>query len=185
MAYEATQVWARDNGERADFYEQALKRAQELKQKLKTQPQFVKGSEMPWEFTRHGKIKHLLNEHLDTRARCVDIYVQEIPPGGRSGKHRHMADEYIFVTEGKGYDIHSDMDIVLKEKYYWVAQDPVRYEWEAGDMIYVPINSIHQHFNSDAKQPAYLISMQNRMFKYMGYDDLEQLEDAPDYKPHQ
>ena len=182
-AIRTTRIW-QDTGKSADFYSQALEELKELKNKIKTQPQYVKSSQMPWEYTPQGKIKHLLNEHLDTRARCVDIYLQEIPPGGRSGKHRHMADEYVFVTGGRGHDIHWDMSIVLKDKYYWVPQkEGAEYEWVEGDIVYIPINTIHQHFNADAKKPAYIISMQNRIFKSMGYDYLSRLEDAPDYLP--
>ena len=50
-------------------------------------------------------------------------------------------------------------------------------------MIYVPPNTIHQHFNGEADQPARLISVINRIFKASGLNDLEQIEDAPEYDP--
>src|SRR5947207_7074549 len=56
-----------------------------------------------------------------------------------------------------------------------------RYEWEVGDVIYIPPNTIHQHFNADPRRPARLISATNRIYKYCGLNDLEQLEDAPEY----
>ena len=58
-----------------------------------------------------------------------------------------------------------------------------RYEWEAGDVIYIPPNTIHQHFNGDAAKPARLISAINRIYRHSGLNDLEQLEDAPEYAP--
>jgi hypothetical protein len=58
-----------------------------------------------------------------------------------------------------------------------------RYEWEAGDVIYIPPNTASQHFNSDPDKPARLISAVNRIFKAAGLNDLEQLEDAPEYRP--
>jgi hypothetical protein len=58
-----------------------------------------------------------------------------------------------------------------------------RYEWEAGDVIYIPPNTIHQHFNADPKRPVRLISATNRIYKYCGLNDLEQLENAPEYDP--
>lgn len=183
MPFEAVKRWAQDNGKRVDHYAQALARAHEWRKKNITQLQYSKFSEMPWEFSRHGKIKHLLNEHMDIRARTVDLYMQELPPGGRSGKHRHMADEVLYILEGKGYDMHWDMDLLLKDKYYWIPRkEGVKYEWEEGDLVYIPVNTIHQHFNADPTKPARFLSMSNRMFKYMGYDDLEQIEDAPDHK---
>jgi uncharacterized RmlC-like cupin family protein len=56
-----------------------------------------------------------------------------------------------------------------------------RYEWEAGDVIYIPPNTIHQHFNADPDRPARLISAINRVYKNSGLNDLEQIEDAPEY----
>ena len=72
----------------------------------------------------------------------------------------------------------------ITDTYHWVPQAEVkRYEWEAGDVIYIPPNTIHQHFNASQDQPARLISAINRIFKASGLNDLEQLEDAPEYDP--
>ncbi len=58
-----------------------------------------------------------------------------------------------------------------------------RFEWEAGDVIYIPPMTIHQHFNGDARRPARLISCTNRIYKNSGLNDLEQIENAPEYDP--
>jgi len=50
-------------------------------------------------------------------------------------------------------------------------------------VIYIPPNTIHQHFNASADKPVRLISAINRIYKYCGLNDLEQLEDAPEYDP--
>ena len=86
------------------------------------------------------------------------------------------------MLEGKGYDLHQDCDVEITDTYHWKAQDVVqRFEWEAGDVIYIPPNTIHQHFNADPERPARLISAINRIFKNSGLNDLEQMEDAPEY----
>ena len=54
---------------------------------------------------------------------------------------------------------------------------------EAGDVIYIPPNTIHQHFNADPDRPVRLISAVNRIFKNSGLNDLEQIEDAPEFDP--
>src|SRR5229473_3267391 len=56
-----------------------------------------------------------------------------------------------------------------------------RWEWEAGDVIYIPPNTIHQHFNASGEKPVRLVSAINRIYKYCGLNDLEQIEDAPEY----
>jgi len=144
----------------------------------------VHPEEMPWEMSRQGILKHLLNAGMNTRMETVDAYMEIIPPGSRSGKHRHLAEECVYVLEGRGYDLHQDCDVEITDTYHWKPQDEVkRYEWEAGDVIYIPPNTIHQHFNADAERPVRLISATNRIYKQVGLNDLEQLEDAPEYDP--
>jgi quercetin dioxygenase-like cupin family protein len=144
----------------------------------------VHPEDMPWEMARQGILKHLLNEQLNTRMETVDAYMQIIPPGSRSGRHRHLAEECLYVLEGRGYDLHQDCDVEITDTYHWKPQAEVkRYEWEAGDVIYIPPNTIHQHFNADPARPVRLVSAINRIYKYCGLNDLEQLEDAPEYDP--
>jgi len=144
----------------------------------------VHPGEMPWELSRQGLLKHLINESMNTRMETVDAYMQIVPPGSKSGKHRHLAEECLYVLEGVGYDLHQDCDVEITDEYFWKPQDKVsRWEYEAGDVIYVPPNTIHQHFNADLERPLRLISCINRIFKQCGLNDLEQIEDAPEYRP--
>jgi len=144
----------------------------------------VRPADMPWEMARQGLLKHLINEEMNTRMETVDAYMQVIPPGSRSGKHRHLAEECLYVLEGRGYDLHQDCDVEITDTYHWKPQAEVRrYDWEAGDVVYVPPSTIHQHFNADPHQPVRLISVTNRIYKYCGLNDLEQIEDAPEYDP--
>jgi quercetin dioxygenase-like cupin family protein len=145
----------------------------------------VRPEDMPWEMSRQGLLKHLLNEQMNTRMETVDAYMQVIPPGSRSGKHRHLAEECLYVVEGHGYDLHQDCDVEIIDRYEWRPQAEIkRYQWEAGDVIYIPPSTIHQHFNGDPRRPARLISCANRIYKNCGLNDLEQIEDAPEYDPN-
>src|SRR5437879_6923752 len=140
--------------------------------------------EMPCEMSRQGLLKHLLNEQMNTRMETVDAYMQIVPPGSRSGRHRHLAEECLYVVEGRGYDLHQDCDVEITDTYHWKPQAEVkRWEWEAGDVIYIPPNTIHQHFNASGDKHVRVISAINRIFKASGLNDLEQLEDAPEYDP--
>lgn len=144
----------------------------------------VKPAEMPWELARQGILKHLLNEQMNTRMETVDAYMQIIPPGSRSGKHRHLAEECLYVLEGKGYDLHQDCDVEITDTYHWKPQAEIkRYAWQAGDVIYIPPNTIHQHVNANPDKPVRLISAINRIYKRCGLNDLEQIENAPEYEP--
>jgi quercetin dioxygenase-like cupin family protein len=180
MPRQEAQRW--NLGELTDSaYERALKRSKERQQKQEASKKVIKAEEMPWDHSRQGRLKHMAQEDLGLRWETMDIYMQEIPPGSRSGKHRHMAEECLFVLEGRGYDLHWDPSIELKDRYYWkFTKEPSKWEWEEGDVVYIPPNTIHQHFNANPDKPARFISAQNRIYRWAGYDDLEQLEDAPE-----
>ncbi len=183
MAWDESSVWI--TGEINDpLYQNMLDDASSAPERNAKRNKVVTAEEMPWEMSRQGLLKHLLNEQMNTRMETVDAYMQIIPPGSHSGKHRHLAEECLYVLEGHGYDLHQDCDIEITDEYFWKPQEEIkRFEWEAGDIIYVPPNTIHQHFNGDSDRPARLISSTNRIFKHSGLNDLEQIEDAPEYKP--
>lgn len=183
MAWGESRTWL--SGEVNDpIYELLLQDAAEAPVRNAGRRKVITPQEMPWEMSRQGILKHLLNERMNTRMETVDAYMQIIPPGSRSGKHRHLAEECLYVLEGRGYDLHQDCDVEITDTYHWKAQDEVqRFEWVAGDVIYVPPNTIHQHFNADPARPVRLISCINRIYKHCGLNDLEQIEDAPEYRP--
>lgn len=139
----------------------------------------VLAEDQPFEESPDGLIKHLVHEKLNTRECCVDAYMQFLDPGKNTGKHRHMWEEIIFVLEGSGYDLHWDVKFDCMETYSWEwEEEPKRNEWKRGDFIYVPPYSIHQHFNSGEGE-ARLIVISNRIIKKMGFNWLDQIENAP------
>jgi quercetin dioxygenase-like cupin family protein len=167
-------------------YEDLLDDAATAAERNADRPKVIKSSQMPWENAPDGLLKHIVNEGMNTRAETVDAYMQVIPPGSRSGKHRQLAEQACYVIEGRGYDIHMDCDLSIPdgEKYMWVPDgDEKRFEWEAGDCIYVPPNTIVQHFNADETRPARLAVITNRIYRKSGLNDLEQIENAPEYDP--
>jgi len=183
MAWSESKAWLRGTAS-GKLYQGLLDDAQAAPVRNAKRKKLVHPEDMPWEMARQGLLKHLLNEQMNTRMETVDAYMQVIPPGSRSGKHRHLAEECLYVLEGRGYDQHQDCDVEITDTYHWKPQDEVkRYEWEAGDVIYIPPNTIHQHFNADPERPVRLISVINRIYKKFGLNDLEQLEDAPEYDP--
>jgi quercetin dioxygenase-like cupin family protein len=183
MPWGETNAWLRGTSNQ-NLYQHLLDDAAQAPARNARRKKIITPEEMPWEMARQGILKHLLNEQMNTRMETVDAYMQIIPPGSRSGKHRHLAEECLYVLEGRGYDLHQDCDVEITDTYHWKPQDEIkRFEWEAGDVIYIPPNSIHQHFNADPDRPVRLISAINRIYKNSGLNDLEQIEDAPEYRP--
>ncbi len=183
MAWGETSVWL-DGTDNHALYQNMLDDAETAPDRDAKRKKIITPTEMPWEMSRQGILKHLINEQMNTRMETVDAYMQIIPPGSCSGKHRHLAEECLYVLEGHGYDLHQDCDLESTDDFHWKPQEAVqRFDWQAGDIIYVPPNTIHQHFNADPDRPARLISSINRIFKHCGLNDLEQIEDAPEYQP--
>lgn len=183
MAWDESKSWLNGN-EQGQYYQGLLDDAEQMPARNSKRHKVVHPENMHWEMARQGLLKHLLNESMNTRIETVDAYMQIIPPGSKSGKHRHLAEECVYILEGRGYDLHQDCDVEITDTYHWKPQDEIkRYEWEAGDVVYIPPNTIHQHFNADPDRPVRMISSINRIFKYCGLNDLEQLENAPEFDP--
>ncbi len=183
MAWDETGSWLEGNANER-LYQRLLDDSQDANSRNSRRKKIVRPDDMPWEMSRQGLLKHLINENMNTRMETVDAYMQIIPPGSSSGKHRHLAEECVYVIEGKGYDLHQDSDCEIGDVFEWVINPEVkRFEWESGDVIYIPPNTVHQHFNADPAKPARFISCTNRIFKQIGLNTLEQFEDSPDYDP--
>ncbi len=141
----------------------------------------VKPSDTRWENTRDGRVRVMTSRaRTDVRAWSVDVYQQAIAAGGRSAKHWHMADEILYVISGRGHSLHWEVAAEIGERYVArIAKEPTRWEFAAGDLVYVPHNTVHQHSNDDPSGPLLVLSAQNRLFKLLGYDSVVYVEDAP------
>ena len=66
-----------------------------------------------------------------------------------------MADEVLYVLDGDGYSLHWEVEAEIAEKYYArIAKEPTRHEFRKGDTIYVPQNTVAQHFAADGHAAA-------------------------------
>ena len=141
----------------------------------------VKSNEGARQLTEHGFIRVLTTDAV--RLFSVDLYEQDIPPSSRSSRHWHMADEVLYVLSGSGHSLHWGVDAEITDKYHArVERRPTRHDIESGDTLYIPSNTVHQHFSDDGSEPLRLLSAQNRIFKLVGYDNVVTLEPAPEYK---
>lgn len=164
---------------KCNYYDEQLLDVKQSQDHQKTLMHVLKADQLPWEKSRQGKLKHLINRKMDTVMKGIEAYIQELPPGGHSGKHRHMGEEVLFILEGKGHDMHWDVDVEIQEKYIWkVDSEGKRFDWEESDIVYIPPNTVHQHFNDDLRKPARFISAMSSIYNSLGYNDVEQIEDA-------
>ena len=74
-------------------------------------------------------------------------------PGEKTKAHRHTSSSIYHVFKGRGATIIDDM----------------RYEWDAGDSLSVPLWRFHRHENT-FDQPAILFVMNNKpLLNALGY----------------
>ncbi|MGH6656334.1 MAG: cupin domain-containing protein [Actinocrinis sp.] len=135
-----------------------------------------------WETTALGRVRVMNSAaQTDHRQFSVDVYEAKVPAGSRTGRYWKMADEILYVLDGEGYSLHWEVEAEIADKYYArVAKEPTRHEFKKGDTLYIPQNTIAQHFAADGT-PLHFISVQNRVFKHLGYDTVHYFEDAPEY----
>lgn len=166
----------------AGYYQEALDEASDRPARDRGRRKVIRAHELPWENSPHGLLKHLANAQMDLRIETIDAYMQVIPPGSRSGRHRQLAEQAFYVLEGRGYDMHVDCDVEITDTYHWRPQDlEQRFDWEAGDVVYVPPNTISRHYNADRERVARIVVVTNRIYRQCGLNDLEQVENAPEY----
>ena len=98
---------------------------------------------------------------------CVEAYMQFIKPGERSGKHRHMWEEVIFVAEGSGYDLHWDLKFDCLDEFEWEWADRAEaVRMEARRLHLCP--AVHHPPAFRQRREARLIVISNRIVKEMG-----------------
>ncbi|HXG36625.1 MAG TPA: cupin domain-containing protein, partial [Dehalococcoidia bacterium] len=120
-----------------------------LREKMGNSPVVLKGKDATTEATRQGYVTWLLSpEDFDEGKACVPgwrmfIHTIHTSPDGitTSGQHRHQGGLGLFAIEGEGYTV----------------VDGVRFDWQAGDFIMLPIKPngcVHQHFSRRPGEPA-------------------------------
>lgn len=173
---------ARLGAEEVSFYADAIKQSADFREEYASRLKVVKADQMPFENSPDGRIKHIINEKMDTAEQCVDAYMQFLDPGKASGKHRHLSEEIMFILEGSGYDLHWDVKFECIEEFHWEWEtEPKKFEWKAGDFVYIPPFVSHQHFAADDGE-ARFICITSRIVKAMGFDWFDQLETVEGYK---
>lgn len=164
------------------FYADALEASKRFREEYPNRMNVVKHDEMPLERSADGLIKHIINERMDTKECCLDIYMQFIPATGSTGTSRHLTEEVAFVIEGTGFDLHYDVKFECKEKFVWEWDTtPKRFDWGPGDFIYIPPYCAHKRFNTSDVE-ARVVVMNSRIMKSIGLDWFDQLEPAAGFE---
>ncbi len=173
---------AREGAPEVNFYQEALKASQEFRREYKERMNVVKWNEMPMERSADGLIKHIINERMNTKECCIDIYMQFIAANEATGTSRHLTEEVAFVIEGTGHDLHYDVHFDCKDEFVWQWDTkPKTFEWGPGDFIYIPPYVAHKRVNTSNVE-ARVVVCNSRIMKAIGLDWFDQLEPAKGFE---
>jgi len=130
-----------DQGLAAYLYEQQVEFAAAEEKRRRAGRVVVKASELQFGRTRMGNLAYVVDPRIGFNTKVISTLVAEIPPGGRSGAHRHLYEEVNYILSGCGYSVIEDQ----------------KYEWKAGDAFCIPVFGWHQHFNTGPEPARFLV----------------------------
>jgi oxalate decarboxylase/phosphoglucose isomerase-like protein (cupin superfamily) len=122
----------------------------------------------PW--ARRGGSGVFINHEASRTSN--DCYVCEIAPGQKLAPQRQLFEEKILVLEGRG-----------STTVWNDAGRRITFEWSAGSLFAIPLNTWHQHFNGSGKQPARYVAVTNGPAVINLYEDIDFVFNTPhDFK---
>lgn len=156
-----------------NYWDRLFALRDEQRERKRTAIQVVKGAQLPLETNRQGLMRWYLHPEItDTALSTYLFFQQELPPGSRSGRMKFQGNQVIYILEGRGYTL----------------LDGVRHDWQAGDLLNLPIKKagiVVQHVNADPENKARFIAAEPNLFACASVDrgcGFEQLEEAPEYR---
>ncbi len=133
------------DGQAARLYAEQVRFAFDEEHRRRASRVMVKASELAFEPTAMGRLAYVVDPRIGFHVKALATVVAEIPPGRRSGAHRHLYDEIDYVIAGRGRAIVDDETYPLKR----------------GDTLAMPVFAWHQFFN-DGDQPLRILSHSTR-----------------------
>ncbi|MBM2810125.1 MAG: hypothetical protein HW416_884 [Chloroflexi bacterium] len=155
-------MFGREPGREAQLYEQQVAFAPDEQTRRRRARILIKGSEVEFGKTRMGSVATVVDPRIGFNTHVMSTLLAEIPPGHRSGAHRHMYEEVNHVLAGEGYSIVEDR----------------RYDWKAGDSLCIPVFSWHQHFNTGSATSRFLVHTTRPAMENLGVQVTQHGEDA-------
>jgi oxalate decarboxylase/phosphoglucose isomerase-like protein (cupin superfamily) len=91
-----------------------------------------------------------------------DCYVCEIPAGAKLAPQRQLFEEMILILDGRG-----------ATRVWNDAGHEVNFEWQAGSLFAIPLNTTHEHVNLSGRDPVRFVSSTNLPPVLNLFDDVE------------
>ena len=90
----------------------------------------------------------------------VSLSIGDLGPGARTSNHRHAYESLVYVLAGNGY----------------TTMEGLRFDWQAGDALYVPPWCWHQHVAAPDTEVRYLTATNMPMLHSLGQTVLREEE---------
>lgn len=117
-------------------------------------PRVIKAKALPWGSGPSHWNKNVLTPDSEPfLTQTIHVHIEAEAPGGVSHVHGHQNEAVIYVLEGRGHDVH----------------DGTRHDWEAGDLLVVHNDSVHEHHNDDPQRPSRILIIKAKpLWMFMG-----------------
>ena len=142
---------------------EAYKLGKQEQERRKNSPVLVKWPDIQKQLAERKHV-YVIDPRLGFNNRTHRLWYDRIPPESEDGRewmslgHRHTVEAIIYFLKGHGHSI----------------IDGVRYDWEAGDLLSVPMFSWHRHINDGKEEVLRIASTTNPLSISLGqavYED--------------
>lgn len=122
-----------------------VKFAQEELERRRKAKVLVSAEEISAQGIEPNRTTFIVDPRIGSHNRALRFWIRALPPGDEEGGgwkslgHRHTVEAVIYIVQGKGHSIING----------------IRYDWQAGDFICVPVFAWHRHINSGAGDAIY------------------------------
>src|SRR5258706_528289 len=134
------------NNRAAEMYAEQVAFAMHEEQLRRDSKVLVKQKDLVFEPTAMGKLAYVVDPRIGFHAKALGVVMAEIPPGKRSGAHRHLYDEINLVVGGKG-------QVIVEDK---------EYDFDTLDVLSIPAFQWHQYFNTGT-EPLRILGINTRL----------------------
>ncbi|MEV0066311.1 cupin domain-containing protein [Amycolatopsis sp. NPDC050768] len=101
----------------------------------------------------------------DFLTQTLQVHFVELPPHSSNRGHGHQNEASFYILEGAGYEIHDDQ----------------RYDWKAGELVFVHTDSVHRHYNPYDEKAVALVMKAKCTWMFLGL--LQQGRGGPIERP--
>jgi gentisate 1,2-dioxygenase len=134
------------NNRAAEMYAEQVAFAMHEEQLRRNSKVLVQQKDLIFEPTAMGNLAYVVDPRIGFHSKALGVVMAEIPPGKRSGAHRHLYDEIDLIVGGKG-------KVIVEDK---------EFAFDTLDVLSIPVFQWHQYFNTGT-EPLRVLAINTRL----------------------